>query len=46
MLKLNELRPAAGSKKVKKRIGRGTGSGTGSTAGKGNNGDRGQKWIN
>lgn len=40
MLKLNELRPAAGSKKVAKRIGRGTGSGNGSTAGKGNNGDR------
>ena len=40
MLKLNELRPAAGAKKVKKRIGRGTGSGTGSTAGKGNNGHK------
>lgn len=40
MLKLNELRPAAGSKKVAKRIGRGTGSGNGCTAGKGNNGHR------
>jgi large subunit ribosomal protein L15 len=40
MLKLNELRPNAGSKKTKKRIGRGTGSGTGSTAGKGNNGHK------
>jgi large subunit ribosomal protein L15 len=40
MLKLNELRPATGAKKVAKRIGRGTGSGTGSTAGKGNNGDK------
>lgn len=40
MLKLNELRPAAGSKKVKKRIGRGTGSGNGSTAGMGNNGHK------
>jgi large subunit ribosomal protein L15 len=40
MLKLNELRPAAGAKKVKKRIGRGTGSGSGSTAGHGNNGHK------
>jgi large subunit ribosomal protein L15 len=40
MLKLNELRPATGSKKVAKRIGRGTGSGSGSTAGKGNNGHK------
>ncbi len=40
MLKLNELKPAEGARKVAKRIGRGTGSGSGSTAGKGNNGDR------
>ncbi len=40
MLKLNELKPAPGAVKNKKRIGRGTGSGNGSTAGKGNNGDR------
>lgn len=40
MLKLNDLKPAIGAVKNKKRIGRGTGSGTGSTAGKGNNGDR------
>ncbi len=40
MLKLNELKPAPGAVKNKKRIGRGTGSGSGSTAGKGNNGDR------
>ena len=40
MLKLNELKPAAGSRKKSKRIGRGTGSGTGCTAGKGNNGHR------
>jgi len=39
MLKLNELRPAAGATKNRKRIGRGTGSGQGCTAGKGNNGD-------
>ena len=38
MLKLNDLKPAAGARKSRKRIGRGTGSGTGSTAGKGNNG--------
>jgi large subunit ribosomal protein L15 len=40
MLKLNELKPAPGAVKNKKRIGRGPGSGSGSTAGKGNNGDR------
>lgn len=40
MLKLNDLKPAVGSRKNKKRIGRGTGSGTGSTAGKGNNGHK------
>jgi large subunit ribosomal protein L15 len=38
MLKLNEIRPAAGSNKQSRRVGRGTGSGKGSTAGKGNNG--------
>ena len=40
MLKLNDLKPASGSRRNRKRIGRGTGSGTGSTAGKGNNGDK------
>jgi len=40
MLKLNELKPADGSRKTSKRLGRGTGSGQGSTAGKGNNGDK------
>lgn len=40
MLKMNTIKPAIGSKKNRKRIGRGTGSGTGSTAGKGNNGDK------
>jgi large subunit ribosomal protein L15 len=39
-VKLNELKPQAGAKKVPKRRGRGEGSGNGSTAGKGNNGDR------
>jgi large subunit ribosomal protein L15 len=40
MLKLNEIKPVRGSRKTKKRIGRGTGSGTGCTAGKGNNGHK------
>ena len=35
---INELRPAAGSKKAPKRLGRGIGSGTGKTAGKGHKG--------
>ena len=39
-MKLNQLKPQAGAKKVAKRRGRGEGSGNGSTAGKGNNGDR------
>jgi large subunit ribosomal protein L15 len=38
MLKLNELKPAAGSNRQARRVGRGTGSGRGCTAGKGNNG--------
>jgi large subunit ribosomal protein L15 len=37
-MKLHELRPAEGSKKKPKRIGRGTGSGTGRNAGKGEKG--------
>lgn len=37
-MKLHELRPAEGSKKNPKRIGRGTGSGTGRNAGKGEKG--------
>jgi large subunit ribosomal protein L15 len=38
MLKLNEIKPAAGSNRQRRRIGRGTGNGKGCTAGKGNNG--------
>lgn len=38
MFKLHELSPAEGSKKNRKRIGRGSGSGTGKTSGKGNKG--------
>ena len=37
-MKLHELSPAAGSKKERKRIGRGAGSGQGKTAGKGHKG--------
>ncbi|WP_430884838.1 50S ribosomal protein L15 [Fusibacter sp. JL216-2] len=37
-MKLHELRPAAGSTKNRKRIGRGGGSGQGTTAGRGMNG--------
>jgi len=39
-MKLHELSPAPGSKKNRKRIGRGPGSGTGKTAGKGHKGQR------
>lgn len=37
-MKLNQLKPQAGAKKVAKRRGRGEGSGNGSTAGRGDNG--------
>lgn len=37
-MKLNELSPASGSHKNKKRLGRGVGSGTGKTAGRGTKG--------
>jgi|TARA_Y100000588_G_C14083430_1_gene851186 large subunit ribosomal protein L15 len=37
-MKLHELRPAAGSTKNRKRVGRGGGSGQGTTAGRGMNG--------
>jgi len=37
-MKLHQLRPAAGSKKKQKRVGRGPGSGLGKTAGKGHKG--------
>jgi large subunit ribosomal protein L15 len=38
MIKLNELKPAPGSTKRRKRIGRGIGSGHGKTAGRGHKG--------
>jgi len=37
-VKLNELKPAAGSKKARRRVGRGLGSGRGKTAGRGQKG--------
>ena len=37
-MKLHELKPAEGSRKAPKRLGRGTGSGTGRNAGKGEKG--------
>lgn len=39
-MKLHELTPAKGSKRNRKRIGRGPGSGLGKTAGRGHNGQR------
>lgn len=39
-MKLHELSPAKGSKKRKKRVGRGPGSGLGKTAGRGHKGQR------
>ena len=39
-MKLNTLRPAAGSRPVKKRRGRGIGSGLGKTSGKGHKGQK------
>ncbi len=38
-MRLNELSPAKGSRKAKKRLGRGPGSGWGTTAGKGTKGE-------
>lgn len=37
-MKLTDLRPAAGARSARKRVGRGTGSGLGKTAGKGHKG--------
>ncbi|MGB1581282.1 MAG: 50S ribosomal protein L15 [Nevskiales bacterium] len=39
-MRLNSLKPAAGSKKVAKRVGRGPGSGLGKTAGRGVKGQK------
>jgi large subunit ribosomal protein L15 len=40
IMKLDELRPAPGSKTTRKRVGRGIGSGLGKTAGKGHKGQK------
>ncbi len=37
-MKLNEVRPAKGAIRKRRRVGRGTGSGLGKTAGKGHKG--------
>jgi large subunit ribosomal protein L15 len=39
-MRLNDIKPAAGSKHYKKRVGRGIGSGTGKTAGRGHKGQK------
>lgn len=39
-MKLSDLKPSEGSRKKRKRVGRGTGSGHGTTAGYGNKGQR------
>lgn len=39
-MKLNELKPAQGSKKQRRRVGRGLGSGRGKTAGRGQKGQK------
>ena len=39
-IELDELRPAAGATRTRKRLGRGPGSGTGKTAGKGHKGQK------
>jgi len=39
-MRLNEMKPAAGSRGSKKRLGRGAGSGTGKTAGRGMKGQK------
>ena len=39
-MKLNELQPALGATKSRKRVGRGTGSGNGKTAGRGEKGQK------
>ena len=39
-MKLNELKPAEGSRHAKRRVGRGIGSGLGKTSGRGHNGQK------
>ena len=40
MMELNDIRPAAGAKHAKRRVGRGIGSGLGKTAGRGHKGQK------
>ena len=44
-MKLNELAPAAGSRRPKKRVGRGIGSGSGKTSGKGHKGQKARSGV-
>lgn len=44
-MKLNELSPATGSTKARKRVGRGVGSGTGKTAGRGVKGQKARSGV-
>lgn len=44
-MKTHELRPPHGSRRPRKRIGRGSGSGTGTTAGKGGKGQKGRSGV-
>ncbi|HEX6144399.1 MAG TPA: 50S ribosomal protein L15 [Geminicoccaceae bacterium] len=44
-MKLNELAPAPGSRKARKRVGRGIGSGLGKTAGKGHKGQKARSGV-
>src|SRR5580765_983392 len=39
-MRMNTIKPAAGSNKARKRVGRGIGSGLGKTAGRGNKGQK------
>src|SRR5437868_14017555 len=39
-MELNNLKPAAGSRKARRRVGRGIGSGLGKTGGRGHNGQK------
>jgi large subunit ribosomal protein L15 len=39
-MRLNQIKPAAGARRPRKRVGRGLGSGTGKTAGRGHKGQR------
>ena len=44
-MKLNELKPAPGSKKSRRRVGRGLGSGKGKTAGRGQKGQKSRSGV-